>query len=159
VNPIETSLLSSFSMIASMHDPNVDFGGDTGVPTLVSGDPAATVPATDGTVPMGTVLPTKGGAHAWLLDKAGSLRSPSSLRSTVKSQFLSASSSVSAAIRSLFRPFEILEECGDEALVPYSPHPGQTGIGVRHSDADGSGWSGGQGGQRDDASSLRGRST
>jgi hypothetical protein len=54
--------------------------GDSGAPASVSGDPAATVPATDGTVP-----PTGGGARARLLDKASSLCFPFSLRSTVSS--------------------------------------------------------------------------
>jgi hypothetical protein len=136
-----------------------EFAGDTGAPAPVSSDPAATVPATDGTVPTGTVPPTGGGTHARPLAKTSLPRSPSSLRSRAKSQPLSASSPVRAAIRSQFHPSEILAECGDEALVPCSPYPGRTGIGARRNDADGSSWSGGQGGQRDDASSLRGRST
>jgi hypothetical protein len=114
-----------------MAEPSVT-AGDSGAPAPVAGDPAATV-ATDG-----TVLPTGGGACAWLLDKGGSLDSPFSLRSTVSSRF-STSSPVREAIRSPFRPFEILAACGDEALVPCSPHSGRAGAGPGRGDADGSG--------------------
>jgi hypothetical protein len=90
-----------------------EYAGDTGAP--VSGDPAATIPATDGIVPTGTVSPTGGGTRAWLLAKTSTPRSSTSLRSKAKSQPITASSPVRVVIRNLFRASEILVECGDEA--------------------------------------------